>query len=73
VDRLCLIFGQVDAAEKIKNILMDRESYVFEMERHEALTHSLALPTAAIGFGYRYLEAGEMPEGIDPENLIQTT
>ena len=72
-DRLCSAFGKAEAAAKIKDILIDQEDYVFAMDRHEALSHSLALPTAALAFGYRYLEADDMPEGIDPENLIRTT
>lgn len=70
-ERLCSVFGRKDALGEIKDILIDQD-YVFELDRHEALTNALELPAASVGFGFSYLEAGDTPQGIDPASLIRT-
>jgi hypothetical protein len=45
---------------------------------NDELQHSsLALPTGStdpgVGAGYRYVVAGEMPEGLDEDGLVKVT
>jgi hypothetical protein len=46
--------------------------YLFEIWRHQDLQRVLHLPTATVGFGYKYIDRGEMPPGIAPESIKKT-
>jgi hypothetical protein len=48
------------------------EGFVFAIERHEALAKAIGLPLHTVGYGFRYISEGEMPEGIQPENIIKS-
>jgi hypothetical protein len=71
-ERLCSAFGAEQSIEEVRSILADREGYLFAVDRHEALTGALGLPETAVGFGYGYVEAGDILEGIEPGSLIRT-
>jgi hypothetical protein len=43
--------------------------YAFAIERHAALVDALQLSDFAVGFGYRYVERGELPPSLQ---LIRT-
>lgn len=49
------------------------ENFSFAIRRHGALAKALGLPSHSIGFGYRCLSEGEIPEGIQPEDILKTT
>ena len=49
-----------------------RIAYVVEIQRHFDLANLLAMPRAAVGLGYTYVNKGETPEGIDRAALRRT-
>jgi hypothetical protein len=49
-----------------------RLAYVVEVQRHLDLSNLLAMPRAAVGLGYTYVNKGETPEGMDREALRRT-
>ena len=70
-DKLADLFGG-DAAEierTLRASSLDDEGYVFAVERHADLVEQLGLPECAVGYGYTYLEEGELPEDLDEEQL----
>jgi hypothetical protein len=46
--------------------------YVFEIQRHTDLATLLGLPSASVGLGFRYVNRGELAEGMQAENLLKT-
>lgn len=48
--------------------LRDEELFL-ATERHEAIVQALGLPGVSVGFGFSYLEEGEFPEGLSPEEM----
>jgi len=53
-------------------ILRIPRAYLFEISRHQDLQKALDLPTATIGMGYKYIDRGEMPEGLAPDSVKKT-
>jgi hypothetical protein len=49
-----------------------RLAYVVEVQRHLDLSNLLAMPRAAVGLGYTYVNKGETPEGMNREALRRT-
>ncbi|MGB9465343.1 MAG: hypothetical protein WBR10_09535 [Candidatus Acidiferrum sp.] len=49
-----------------------RIAYITEVQRHLDLSNLLGMPLAAVGLGYRYVNKGETPEGIDRAALRRT-
>jgi hypothetical protein len=49
-----------------------RIAYITEVARHLDLSNLLGMPRAAVGLGYRYVNKGETPEGMDREALRRT-
>lgn len=72
-EALCAAFG--GSPERVEEVLRawseDDEDggYVFETERHADLLAALGLPPSAAGSGYRYLEQGEAPRGLEMGEL----
>jgi hypothetical protein len=65
---LCKVIGSGRSETDVAEILQkphDEGGFVIEMERHAALATALGLPSFSVGFGYRYLERGELPEGLE--------
>jgi hypothetical protein len=71
--KLCDAFGSDQVAE-VEQVLrksgLDEDGYTFEVERHEALAHLLGLPAFSVGTGYNYVSQGELPDGLDEDDLI---
>lgn len=75
--KLCAEFGAAHAAERVasilrKSTLVGDEEYDFEVERHQALSEALGLPSFAVGTGYSSIQEGESPEGLDASMLVKT-
>lgn len=72
-ERLCSAFG-VDDADAIEAILRkpfgERDGYLFAVDRHADLTKALGLPLYGVGFGYSYIERGELPESLGESDLV---
>jgi hypothetical protein len=69
---LAAAFGVPDRAAELERVLRlpsGRDGYLFEHERHAELVGLLGLPDIAVATGYRYIEAGELPEGLEESNL----
>ena len=48
------------------------DDFVFAIDRHQALAKAVGLPSHTVGYGFRYLSEGEIPEGIKPEDILRT-
>jgi hypothetical protein len=69
---LAAAFGVPERAAEIERVLRVRsgpEGYLFEHERHAELVGLLGLPEIAVATGYGYIEAGELPEGLEESDL----
>jgi hypothetical protein len=42
---------------------------LFQFLRHKALANLLSLPTIAVGYGYTYLARGEVPVGLQSDDI----
>lgn len=70
--RLCKFAATKNSEHRVEEILRkphNGEGYVIETERHADLVAALGLPTFSVGVGYRYLERGEIPEGLRLEDF----
>jgi len=45
--------------------------FVFAVERHEALAKAVGLPLHTVGYGFKYISEGEIPEGISKEDILK--
>jgi hypothetical protein len=68
---LCRVFSPKANLAELERVLRDDEEYAFAFERHEAIVNTLGLPGFAVASGYKYIEQGEIPEGIDPSDLLR--
>lgn len=48
-----------------------RGEYAFAVHRHQALAEALHLPECSVGFGYKYLDEGELPQGLTEHDLLR--
>ena len=62
--------GAACSADELEAILRSDDD-VFAADRHARLAEELGLPSCTVGFGYDYLENGELPEGVNPDDLIR--
>jgi len=72
---LCKVIGSRRSETDVAEILRkphNAEGYVLETDRHAALAEALGLPSFSVGFGYRYLERGELPEGLEETQMRRT-
>ncbi len=67
---LCRAFGS-DSVARVAEIL-DGAQYVFAFERHQDLVKALGISDHAVGFGHRFISAGELPEGLAADDLTTT-
>jgi hypothetical protein len=67
VERICTALQVHQAMEAVTLVLNGR--YVFAIERHAALVDALQLSDFAVGFGYRYVDRGDLPPSLQ---LIKT-
>jgi hypothetical protein len=68
--QLCESLSVPRAVEQVDSILR-ADDYVFAMDRHAALVEAMGLSSYAVGSGYRYVEKGEIPVGLEPDDLIR--
>jgi hypothetical protein len=70
---LCHAFGAKDS-DRVISILSPSgegsEPYVFETDRHRDLVEALGLSSAAVGFGFTYIEQGELPVNLQASEFI---
>jgi len=69
---LSAAFGVPERAAELERVLRVRsgqDGYLFEHQRHADLVQLLGLPDIAVATGYRYIEAGELPEGLEEDDL----
>jgi hypothetical protein len=73
---LCSAFGGGDVAE-VESVLrkpsFDEGGYTFAVERHTDVARALGIPSFGVGAGFRYVAAGELPEGLTEDDLVRTT
>ena len=67
--RLRTVFPLLD--EVAVRRVLDREDYVFALERHQDLFRLLNIPTGPAIMDYNYLQNGELPEGVAEGSLIR--
>ena len=83
--QLCRVFEKPNASFRVYSILRRahgvwgflrllniRLAYLFEIQRHMDLAEALVMPAAFVGLGYKYVERGELAEGMSAENLVRT-
>jgi hypothetical protein len=68
--KLCAAFGRAGSEKAVETALRKRD-YAVAMERHADLLEALGLPAFAVGCGFRYLEDGELPEGLSDGDLVK--
>ncbi len=69
---LAAAFGVPDQAAQVEQVLRaptGENGFIFEHERHGALVRLLGLPDIAVATGYEYIEDGELPEGLEEDDL----
>lgn len=73
--QLCAQFGCPQSVDRVSEILkksvLDEGGYVFASERHHALAKALGLPDCSVGFGYSYIENGQLPSGLSDGDLTR--
>lgn len=57
---------------RTEKILRSRDEYAIAIDRHEALARALGMPEFGVGTGYRYINRGEPPLGLEEESLTFT-
>ena len=71
---LCKTFGCNDE-KAVADVLYcrdeDSDIWIFATERHLALARLLGLPEFSVGYGYKYLAQGEVPQELRKEDLIE--
>lgn len=73
VEQLCATFVCSDRA-RVKDILSTPGTghrYVFETDRHRELAESLGLPSSSVGFGFEYIQQGEIPPGTAASQFVK--
>ena len=74
---LCKLMGAtnneiVAGVEAVLRKPHNEDGYIFEVDRHAALVEAVGLPSFSVGAGYRYLERGELPEGLEGKDIKQS-
>ena len=71
--KLCAVFGRGGQEAELEKVLRaDSKTYVFAYERHAEIVRVLGLPDYAVACGFRYIEQGELPEGLTQGELLKT-
>jgi hypothetical protein len=68
--KLCAAFGRA-GREKDLDAVLRKTDYAVAMERHADLVEALGLPAFAVGFGFTYVEEGELPEDLAADDLLR--
>lgn len=71
---LCEVFGCANR-KAVEEVLYtqdeDSDLVIFAHERHGALAGLLGLPGFSVGYGYKYLATGDLPEGLVHGDLLE--
>lgn len=70
---LCNAFGanDIEGVERVlRSSILDGD-YVFATQRHDDLASLLGIPSFAIGCGYSHIDGGEMPDGLEEDELLK--
>lgn len=70
-EALCAMFGAGDASVIEPILRTNDDRYLFAVHRHAALLQALGFAQDAFFYGYRYLESGEVPEGLSKGDFIE--
>ena len=74
--KLCAAFDASGIAE-VESILrkssFEEGGYTFAVERHTALARALGIPSFGVGAGFCYVSDGELPEGLEEDDLQRVT
>jgi len=68
---LCNTFGVPQHTEEVHDLLHN-QGITFELDRHRQWVELLFLLSYAVGFDFRYLQHGALPEGLTAEQLTRT-
>jgi hypothetical protein len=72
--KLCGAFGAGSVAE-VEGVLrkssFDEGGYTVAVRRHADLARALGIPSFAAGAGFHYVSDGELPEGLDANDLFR--
>jgi hypothetical protein len=66
--RLCDVWG----GDPVLVEAVLRSEHTFALQQHQQLAEALGLPLWSVGFGYRYVTAGELMGVFDEGELIRT-
>ena len=69
--KLCSAFAYKNA-EQVERVLRTSagSGYVFEFERHKALTVLLGLSPEAVAVGFSYIQNGDFPQGFTASDFV---
>jgi hypothetical protein len=73
--RLCSAFGASDmiaVGRVLRKSALDKDGYVFAIQRHFDLVRALGIPSFGVGTSYGGFEYDEYPEGLSPDDLVRT-
>lgn len=71
---LCKTFGCAEEQAVAEVLYCQDENspiWIFATERHRALVKLLRLPEFAVGYGYKYLAQGDVPDEIKNGDLVE--
>ena len=72
--KLCSAFGASDVME-VEKILrkssFNDDGYTFAVDRHADLARALGIPSFGVGTGYQYVVSGELPDGLEGDDLTR--
>jgi hypothetical protein len=74
--KLCGAFGASNVTEVetvLRKSAFAEGGYIFAIERHTDLARALGIPSFAIGAGFRYVADGELPDGLEEDDLVRVT
>lgn len=74
VDVITKAFG-VTKSEPLRGVLHDDDNadggYMFASDRHRDMCTAMGLPSAAVGFGFDVVARGDLPEELEPEDIVK--
>lgn len=68
---LCAMFGRGDASVIEQVLRANDDRYLMAVHRHAAILQALGFAQNAFFYGYRYLEAGDFPDGLKKNDFIE--
>ncbi|MFC1853639.1 hypothetical protein ACFL27_25940 [candidate division CSSED10-310 bacterium] len=71
VQALCKTFNRPGTTIQVRWFLL--KPFIFQVTRHDRLARALGIPAESVGFGYHYINKGELPAGIEKDEVIHIT